>query len=240
MARARQATMAQVAAQAERTIRRTAPRLRRVVKYGAPTYQWRGDVCTVGTWTRFVAVGFWSGARLAPRHAMLEGSAKGTRVAKLRTVEEARSAAFAALVRDAARLDAEEPEHARPAAPSREVAAYLAKLPQPQRAALRRLRAAIRSAAPEAEEGIRYGIPSYTLHGYLVGFAAFKKHCSFFPGAASVAKHRAALRGYATAKGTIRFAPEQPLPEALVRRIVKDRVAESRASQGRARPGTRH
>jgi hypothetical protein len=106
-------SLSEVASAAERMVRSVAPTLRRVIKYGAPTYQGRGDVCTIGVWTQFVAVGFWSGGRLAARHPLLEGTAKTTRVARLRTVEEAGSPAFRALVRDAARLDRAEPAHSK-------------------------------------------------------------------------------------------------------------------------------
>ncbi|HEV2167134.1 MAG TPA: DUF1801 domain-containing protein [Thermoplasmata archaeon] len=101
-----------VAEAIEATVRSEAPDLRRTVKYGAPTFQGRGDVLTIGIWKRFVAVGFWKGAMLARRHPLLEGSARTTRVAKLRTIEEARSPAFRALVRDAQRLDRVAPAHA--------------------------------------------------------------------------------------------------------------------------------
>lgn len=114
------------------------------------------------------------------------------------------------------------------AAPAASVEAYLAKVPAGQRAALQKLRRTIRSAAPRSEEVISYGMPGYKLAGYLCGFAAFKEHCSFFTGTA-LRGLGPELRGYATAKGTIRFKPEHPLPEDLVRRIVKARVAENRA-----------
>ncbi|MHB8606615.1 MAG: DUF1801 domain-containing protein [Thermoplasmatota archaeon] len=107
----RAANMQDVAAAAERAIRRVGPRLKRVTKYGAPTYQGRGDVITIGVWTNFVAVGFWGGALLTRRHALLEGAGKSTRLVRLRTVADARSRAFAALVRDAIALDAAEPAH---------------------------------------------------------------------------------------------------------------------------------
>lgn len=102
--------MADVAAEAEGTIRRVAPSLKRVTKYGAATFQGRGDVCTIGVWKSFVSVGFWGGAKLAREHKLLEGKAS-TRVAKLRTPSEARSRAFAALVRAAVRLDKDAPVH---------------------------------------------------------------------------------------------------------------------------------
>lgn len=103
--------MDEVAAEAERTIRRVAPSLTRVTKYGASTFQGRGDVCTIGVWTNFVSVGFWAGAKLAAEHGLLEGKAPSSRVAKLRSPEEARSPAFASLVRAAVRLDQTEPVH---------------------------------------------------------------------------------------------------------------------------------
>ena len=105
--------MGDVAAEAERTIRRVAPSLALVTKYGAATFQGRGDVCTIGVWTTFVSVGFWAGAKLAQEHPILEGKAASTRVAKLRTPSEARSRAFAALVRAAVELDRDEPVHPR-------------------------------------------------------------------------------------------------------------------------------
>ncbi|MCI4337501.1 MAG: DUF1801 domain-containing protein [Thermoplasmata archaeon] len=103
--------MAELSSAVEATIRAVAPTLTQVVKYGAPTFQGRGDVCTIGVWKQFVAVGFWNGAKLAPRHPLLEGTAKTTRVVKLRTIEEATSAAFRALIRDAVRADLTQPAH---------------------------------------------------------------------------------------------------------------------------------
>jgi hypothetical protein len=105
--------MDDVAAAAERTIRRVAPSLTRVTKYGAPTYQGRGDVLTLGVWTEFVAVGFWSGAKLAARHAGLRGRGKATRTWRLASLADARAPAFVALLRDAVELDAKEPAHPR-------------------------------------------------------------------------------------------------------------------------------
>lgn len=103
--------MEEVAAVVENTIHSVVPALRRVIKYGAPTFQGLGDVCTIGVWKHFVAVGFWNGATLAARHPLLEGSAKTTRIAKIRTLGEARSRQFKALVRDAVRLDSVDPTH---------------------------------------------------------------------------------------------------------------------------------
>ena len=106
------------------------------------------------------------------------------------------------------------------------VGAYLAGLPPEKRAALQRLRKLIRAAVPAAEECISYGVPAFRLHGkFLVAYAAAAKHCSFFPGS-YVRRLAGALKGYDVAKGTIRFQPEKPLPAALVRKLVKGRIAQ--------------
>lgn len=103
---------------------------------------------------------------------------------------------------------------------------YLASVASPEaRTALARLRQIIRDELPDAEEVISYGIPSYKLRGYVAGFAAFKNHCSFFPGH-TVRDFTEELKAYKTAKGTIQFKPEQPIPEELVRRILRARLAE--------------
>jgi uncharacterized protein YdhG (YjbR/CyaY superfamily) len=109
-----------------------------------------------------------------------------------------------------------------------DVDAYLASIPTDRRAALEKLRAAIRAAAPRAEEGFSYGLPAFILDGRsLVCFGAAANHCSFFPMSPAVIRaHAADLKSYATSKGTIRFSPDKPLPTALVRKLVKARIAE--------------
>lgn len=120
------------------------------------------------------------------------------------------------------------------------VDAYLAKLPAEQRAALQKLRATIRAAAPKAEEVISYRIPAFRLQGDLVYYAAFKDHCSFFPGSlATQRKFAAALKPFASGKGTVHFTPDRPLPATLVRRIVKARVAENQARREKRARRTR-
>ena len=105
--------------------------------------------------------------------------------------------------------------------------AYLAGLTSDKRAALEKLRRAINAAAPGAEECISYQLPAFRLDGkILVWFGAATKHCSFYPGAAPIAKHAAELEGYMTSKGTIRFPPDEPLPAALVKKLVRARIAE--------------
>jgi uncharacterized protein YdhG (YjbR/CyaY superfamily) len=107
---------------------------------------------------------------------------------------------------------------------------YLAALPEKERTVLQELRETIRSAAPEAEEVISYRIPLYRHRGHLVGFAAFKNHCSLFV-TNSVVRDQFAkeLEPYKVEGTTIRFTAENPLPAALVKRIVKSRMAENEA-----------
>lgn len=111
------------------------------------------------------------------------------------------------------------------------VEAYLAAFPADQRAALERLRAVIRRAAPSATEGIAYQMPAfYNGAKYLVSYAAFKDHCSFFPASGTVRdKLGDELRRYFSGKGTLQFKPEEPLPDELVERIVAIRLEETAA-----------
>ena len=104
---------------------------------------------------------------------------------------------------------------------------YLAGVAEPARSTLSKVRAAIRSAVPaEATEVISYGIPAFKYKGVLVWYAGFSKHCSLFPTASVVETFKKELEGYPTSKGTIQFPTDKPLPSALVRKIVKARVAE--------------
>ena len=107
-----------------------------------------------------------------------------------------------------------------------DVAAYLARVPEPARATLEKMRAMIRAVAPkEATEAISYKIPSFQYKGGLVWYAAFKKHCSFFPMDHSLADEFAEeLKSCKVLKGTIQFAVDKPLSKALVTKIVKARV----------------
>jgi uncharacterized protein YdhG (YjbR/CyaY superfamily) len=114
------------------------------------------------------------------------------------------------------------------------VEAYIAETPEPARTTLETLRETIRTTAPAAEEVISYQIPCYKLNGYLVGFAAFKNHCSFFPMSYSVIKtFKTELERYDLSKGTIRFSTSKPLPKTLVRKMVKARIAENTEKQKR-------
>ena len=116
------------------------------------------------------------------------------------------------------------------------VNAYLAKVPEPARSTLEKVRATIRSAVPaEVTEGLSYGMPAFRYKGALVAYAAFKNHCSFFPMQASlIDEMKEELKGYRTAKGTLQFSLDKPLPAALVKKLVKARVAENEARKTRS------
>lgn len=107
--------------------------------------------------------------------------------------------------------------------------AYLAALPADQRAALRGLRRTIRAAAPKAAECISYRLPAFRYGGrMLVGFGATAGHCSFYLlSGTTVAEHKDLLKAFDTSKGTIRFQPGQPLPAALVKQLIKARIAQN-------------
>ena len=106
---------------------------------------------------------------------------------------------------------------------------YLAGVSAEKRAALEKLRKAVRSVAPKAEEYISYGLAAFRLNGRpLVAFGATAKHCAFYlMSSSTVAAHKDELKDYDTSKGTIRFQADDPLPVALVRKLVKARIAES-------------
>jgi uncharacterized protein YdhG (YjbR/CyaY superfamily) len=105
---------------------------------------------------------------------------------------------------------------------------YLASVPEPARTTLNKVRAAIRSAVPpETTEAISYRIPTFKYKGSLVGFAAFSNHCSLFPMSGAVIKaFKKELKNFHTSKGTIRFPVDQPLSAALLKKLVKARIAE--------------
>jgi uncharacterized protein YdhG (YjbR/CyaY superfamily) len=116
---------------------------------------------------------------------------------------------------------------------------YLSVLSAEKRDALQALRRIIRSVAPAAEECISYGIPAFRLNGMLVGFAAHANHCALYAwNATTIADFSDELKGFDTSKGTIRFTPDKPLTEALVRHLVEAKVAKN-AERAKARRGRR-
>jgi uncharacterized protein YdhG (YjbR/CyaY superfamily) len=107
---------------------------------------------------------------------------------------------------------------------------YLAGVTAKQQAALEKLRKTIRAVAPEAEECISYGLAAFRLNGRpLVAFGAQPNHCAFYPmSSTTVDTFQEQLESFGTSKGTIRFTPDKPLPTALVKKLVKARIAENR------------
>ena len=107
---------------------------------------------------------------------------------------------------------------------------YMDQLPEDVRIVLEKLRKVIKAAAPGAEEVISYQMPTFRFHGPLVHFAAFKDHCSFFPGKKIAEEYAADLTGYECSGATIRFTIAKPLPVLVVKKIVKRRVKENEES----------
>ena len=106
---------------------------------------------------------------------------------------------------------------------------YLARLSGEQRAALNKLRKQIKAAAPRAEECISYGLAAFRLDGHpLVAMGGWADHCSFYPmSAVTLRSLKDDVKQFQTSKGTLQFSPNQPLPAALVRKVVKARIAEN-------------
>jgi uncharacterized protein YdhG (YjbR/CyaY superfamily) len=106
---------------------------------------------------------------------------------------------------------------------------YLAGVPEPARSTLNKVRAVIRSVVPaETSETISYGIPTFKYKGSLVAFAAFAKHCSFFPlGSSALKGFERELKDFRRSKGTLHFPVDKPMPVGLVKKIVKARIAQN-------------
>lgn len=104
---------------------------------------------------------------------------------------------------------------------------YIATFPTAIQQLLQEIRATIRAAAPEATEKISYQMPTFAQHGNLIHFAAFKNHIGMYPAPSGIEAFQAELAPYASAKGSIRFPLDQPIPHELISRIVKFRVTEN-------------
>lgn len=122
-------------------------------------------------------------------------------------------------------------------APPPEIDAFLARLPAAQRAALEHLRRVVRDAVPAGVEVIAYGVPAVRYRGRpLVSYGVAGADCSFYVQSPPVLEaHRELLAGWGTGKGTVRFAPDRPLPDDLVRALVAARMAETDADEARRR-----
>jgi len=112
---------------------------------------------------------------------------------------------------------------------------YLASQPPEIRGRLESIRKTIRTAAPGATEAIKYGMPTFVHHGNLVHFAACRDHLGFYPTPSAIRQFAGELSSYATSKGAIQFPWDRPLPLPLITRMVRFRVAESRAAAERKR-----
>ena len=121
--------------------------------------------------------------------------------------------------------------HARP----KTVAEYIAAADEPARAKLRELRKIIRAAASGAREELKWSMPAYSYHRILVLFAGFKNHVSLFPGTPTVRAFKKELAKHDTSGSTVRFPLDQPLPPALIRRLVAARVKDSLEKDGKWR-----
>ncbi|MBZ5516699.1 MAG: DUF1801 domain-containing protein [Acidobacteriia bacterium] len=115
----------------------------------------------------------------------------------------------------------------------KDVDAYIAAAPEGVRSKLEELRATIRKTAPEAEERISYGMPYYGYMGRLAYFAAFKKHIGLYVPSPVIEEHKSELKDYETAKATVRFPMDKPLPVALIRKLVKARIKKNKEGKKR-------
>ena len=104
---------------------------------------------------------------------------------------------------------------------------YIADFPLDIQEILKKVRATIKKAAPDAEELINYGIPTFTLKGNLVHFAGFKTHIGFYPTPSGIEKFKKDLSVYKWAKGSVQFPLDKPIPYGLITKIVKFRVKEN-------------
>jgi uncharacterized protein YdhG (YjbR/CyaY superfamily) len=111
---------------------------------------------------------------------------------------------------------------------SKEIDQFIAGFPKEVQEILEKVRETVREAAPEADETINYGIPTFTLNGNLVHFSAFKNHIGFYPTPSGIEKFKKELSAYEMAKGSVKFPLVQPIPYDLIARIVEFRVKENR------------
>jgi len=104
---------------------------------------------------------------------------------------------------------------------------YISEFPKDVQAILKKIRVTIRKAAPDADEAIKYQIPTFVQNGNLVHFGAYKTHIGFYPTSKAIAKFKKELSAYAGAKGTVRFPLDKPIPFDLIGRIARSRVQDN-------------
>lgn len=126
---------------------------------------------------------------------------------------------------------------------SKEIDKYIASFPEEVQTILEKIRKTIRKAAPNAEEIMNYGIPTFTLEGNLVHFAGFKNHVGFYPTPSGIEKFKKELSRYEGAKGSVQFPLDQPIPYDLISRITVFRITENleraEAKRTKKRPKTK-
>jgi len=115
--------------------------------------------------------------------------------------------------------------------PSKHIDDYIAGFPREVQASLRKLRGIISKAAPDAAEMIKYRMPTFVLNENLVHFAAFRKHIGFYPTSSAIQAFGAELENYKSAKGSVQFPLDKPVPFALIERMVAFRVREVRGKK---------
>lgn len=119
--------------------------------------------------------------------------------------------------------------------PPPNIDAYIAGFPPDVQEILQAIRHTIREAAPDAQETISYQMPTFTLHGNLVHFAAFSKHIGLYPAPTGIEVFKDELAGYKQGKGSVQFPLDQPIPYALISRIVQYRVKENQEKARRVK-----
>jgi uncharacterized protein YdhG (YjbR/CyaY superfamily) len=118
---------------------------------------------------------------------------------------------------------------------AKDIDAYIGAFPPDVRRKLEAVRRTIRAAAPEASEKISYQIPTFVLHGNLVHFAGFKSHIGFYPGSDGIRAFKSKLKSYKSAKGSVQFPLDEPVPLGLITAIVKFRVKANTPSTKKSR-----
>jgi uncharacterized protein YdhG (YjbR/CyaY superfamily) len=116
---------------------------------------------------------------------------------------------------------------------------YISSFPENVQVILDKLRKVIRESAPEAEEAISYGMPTFKLNGNLVHFAAYKNHIGFYPTPSGIIAFKEELSSYKQAKGSVQFPIDQPIPFDIVKRIVEFRVKENKAKTENKKTSTK-
>ena len=117
----------------------------------------------------------------------------------------------------------------KPGKNAKDIDQYISNYPEEVQERLEKIRKTIQKAAPEAEETINYGVPTFTLHGNLVHFGGSKNHIGFYPTPSAIAAFEKELSAFEGAKGSVKFPHNKPLPLTLVTKIVKFRVKENMA-----------